>query len=195
VDDAGAVGREPVDAVDDMDAVDAVDPAVDRRLRTAFGVVGVVAVLAGVAALVLPHATIVAVVWVFGIHLVVSGGAMVVRAVSGGGRSAWRRGALVVLGLLVVAGGVIAIVHPPVGLRVLVLVAGAAWVLEGIALLYAPGGGHRGLTMTAAVLSVLCGVLLINVPALGTVFRRRGQLRARRLRRRPARRRHDLAAG
>ncbi|ROS75090.1 uncharacterized membrane protein HdeD (DUF308 family) [Curtobacterium sp. PhB130] len=158
---AGAPGQEPVVVPDD---------AAERRLRIALAVVGVVAVLAGVTALVLPHATVVAVVWVFGIHLVVSGGAMLVRAVAVGGSSGWRRIALVVVGLLVVAGGVIAILHPPVGIRVLVLVTGFAWALEGIALLYAPGGGHRGLTITAAVLSVLGGVLLINVPALGTVF-------------------------
>ncbi|MGN8048494.1 HdeD family acid-resistance protein [Curtobacterium sp. 22159] len=144
-------------------------PPVDRRLRTAFGVLGVVALLAGVAALVLPHATLVAVVWVFGIYLVVAGATLLVRAFTGG-TGAWRRIGLVVLGVLVLAGGVFAILHPPVGVRWLGLTIGFAWLLEGITLLYAPTTDHRVLAVTGAVLSMLSGLLLINLPYLGAVF-------------------------
>lgn len=144
--------------------------AVDHRLRTAVAVLGVVALLAGVAALVLPHATLTAVVWVFGIYLVVAGGTLLVRAFTGGRASAWRRIGFVLLGLLVLAGGVFAIVHPPVGLRWLTLAIGFTWLLEGVTLLYAPTTGNRALAVLGAVLSFLSGLLLINLPYLGAVF-------------------------
>ncbi|WFR68760.1 DUF308 domain-containing protein [Curtobacterium flaccumfaciens] len=131
---------------------------------------GSVALLAGLAALVLPHATLVAVVWVFGIYLLVAGGALLVRAFSSGPTATWRRIGLVVLGVLVVAGGVFAILHPPVGLRWLTLAIGFAWLLEGITLLYAPSTGNRALTVLGSVLSFLSGLLIINLPYLGAVF-------------------------
>jgi uncharacterized membrane protein HdeD (DUF308 family) len=144
--------------------------AVDRRLRTAFAVLGVVALLAGLAALVFPHATLLAVVWIFGIYLVVAGGTLLVRAFSAGPTSSWRRIGLVVVGVLIVIGGVFALFHPPVGLRWLSLTIGFTWLLEGITLLYAPTTGNRALAVVGAVLSFLSGLLLINLPYLGAVF-------------------------
>lgn len=154
-----------------MDAVDAMsgNRAPHRRLRTAVAVLGAVALAAGIAALLLPHATLVAVVWVFGIYLVVAGGTLLVRAVPGGA-PVWRRVALVVVGALVVVAGVFAIVHPPVGARWLAFAIGFAWLLEGITLLYAPDTGHRALTVVAAALSFVSGLVLITLPALGAVF-------------------------
>lgn len=52
-------------------------------IRSASGIVGTVGVLAGLAAIVLPHATLFAVSWVFGISLVVSRAALVVRGRQG----------------------------------------------------------------------------------------------------------------
>jgi len=157
----------------DVEHATAGSAPVDRRLRTAIAVLGVVALLAGIAALLLPHATIVAVVWVFGIYLVVAGATLLVRAVArgpSGTPSTWRRVGSVVLGVLVLVGGVFAILHPPVGIRWLTLATGFAWVLEGITLLYAPTAGNRALVVTGAVLSFLSGLILITLPALGAVF-------------------------
>lgn len=143
---------------------------VDRRLRTALWVSGVVAVLAGIASLVLPHATLFAVSWVFGIYLAVSGITMIVRGASRTPRAIWRRIGLIVLGLLVVAGGAIAILVPPVGVRWIALLIGFAWLLEGIALVYSPPADHRVLTIVMAVLSIVSGILVINLPYLGAVL-------------------------
>jgi uncharacterized membrane protein HdeD (DUF308 family) len=144
--------------------------AVGSRLRLALGVVGVVGILTGLAALVLPHATLFAVAWVFGTYLVVSGAAMVFRAAMTSSRVWWRRLGLVVLGLLVVAGGIVAIVLPPIGVRWVALLIGFAWILEGIAMVYSPAQGHRALTAVLAVLSVLSGILVINLPFLGALL-------------------------
>ncbi|WP_181420975.1 HdeD family acid-resistance protein [Curtobacterium sp. MCSS17_011] len=143
---------------------------VSNRLRAALGVVGGVGIVAGLAALVLPHATLFAVSWVFGIYLVVSGAAMGVRALTASPRVWWRLVGLVALGLLVVAGGIVAIVVPPIGVRWVALLIGFAWVLEGIAMIYSPSQGHRALTTALAVLSVLSGILVINLPYLGALL-------------------------
>lgn len=133
-------------------------------------VVGVVAILAGLTALVLPHATLFAVAWVFGTYLVVSGAAIVVRAFSSVPRSRWGRAGSIVLGLLVVVGGLVALLLPPIGVRWVALLIGFSWILEGVSLLYAPTEGHRGLTVTLAVLSVLSGILVMNLPVLGALL-------------------------
>jgi uncharacterized membrane protein HdeD (DUF308 family) len=138
-------------------------------IRWAFGIVGAVGVLAGLAAIVLPHATLFAVSWVFGIYLVVSGAALVVRGFQVHPRVWWRQAGLVVFGALVVAGGVVAIVFPPIGARWVALQLGFTWILEGIALVYAPWVGRRPLTVVLAVLSVLSGILVMNLPGLGAL--------------------------
>lgn len=142
------------------------------RIRLAFGIVGAVGVFAGLAAIVLPHATLFAVSWVFGVYLVVSGAASIVRGLQVHPRVWWRQVGLVVLGALVLAGGVVAIVFPPIGARWVALLLGFAWILEGIALVYAPWVGGRPLTVVLAVLSVLSvlsGILVMNLPGLGAL--------------------------
>jgi uncharacterized membrane protein HdeD (DUF308 family) len=141
----------------------------DRRMRAALTIIGVVAILTGVVALVVPHATLFAVAWVFGVYLLVSGLVMIGRAFTERHGVARRIG-MVVLGILVFAGGIIAITHPPVGVRWIALLIGFAWLLEGVTLLYAPTTGNRGLTITSAILSVLSGILVINLPYLGAVL-------------------------
>lgn len=143
--------------------------AVGVQVRVAFGVLGGVALLAGIAALVLPHATLFAVVWVFGIYLAVAGISLLVRAGADRGRSGWIRSGTAVVGIVVIACGVFAILQPSVGVRWVAYAIGFAWILEGIALLYAPVEGNRVLVVLGAVLSVLSGVVVINVPALGAV--------------------------
>jgi uncharacterized membrane protein HdeD (DUF308 family) len=154
----------------DVDEGEQFSSRVSGRLRAAFGIVGGVAVVAGLAALVLPHATLFAVAWVFGTYLVVSGAVMIVRAFSSSPRAWWRRIGIVVLGLLVIAGGVVAILLPPIGVRWVALLIGFSWILEGISLLYTPSQGHRALTVILSVLSVLSGILVINLPYLGAVL-------------------------
>lgn len=140
----------------------------DRRLRTALLIVGIVAILVGVAALVL-HATLFAVAWVFGIYLLVSGLSMIVRALARG-IGTGRRIGLVVLGALILAGGIVALVAPPVGVRWIAFAIGFAWLVEGITLLYAPTPTNRALTIGAAVLSIVIGVLVINLPSIGAAL-------------------------
>jgi uncharacterized membrane protein HdeD (DUF308 family) len=151
------------------DTVAASPERTDRRLRTPLTIIGVVAILTGVVALVVPHATLFAVAWVFGVYLLVSGLVMVVRAFTERHGVARRIG-MVVLGVLVFAGGIVAIVHPPVGVRWIALLIGFAWLLEGVTLLYAQTTGNRGLTITSAILSILSGILVINLPYLGAVL-------------------------
>lgn len=141
----------------------------DRRLRTALLIVGIVAVLVGVASLVLPHATLFAVAWVFGVYLLVSGLSMIVRAFARG-IGTGRRTGLVVLGALILAGGIVALIAPPVGVRWIAFAIGFAWLLEGVTLLYAPTPTNRALTIGAAVLSIVIGVLVINLPSIGAAL-------------------------
>ncbi|WIB34365.1 DUF308 domain-containing protein [Curtobacterium sp. MCSS17_005] len=163
-------GQADMSVENDIDETEEFSSRVSGRLRAALGIVGGVAIVAGLAALVLPHATLFAVAWVFGTYLFVSGAVMIVRAFSSSPRAWWRRIGLIVLGLLVIAGGVVAILLPPIGVRWVALLIGFSWILEGISLLYAPAQGHRALTVILAVLSVLSGILVINLPYLGAVL-------------------------
>lgn len=146
------------------------DDGAGRPLRIGLLVSGMVAVLAGITSIVLPHATFTAVSWVFGIYLIVSGIALTVRGASRTASRPWRRIGLVVFGLLVLAGGVVAILVPSVGVRSIALLIGFAWLLEGIALIYSPPTEHRVLTIVMAVLSIASGVLVINLPLLGAIL-------------------------
>lgn len=143
----------------------------ERWVATTFTVGGIVAVLAGIAVFVLPHATLTAIIWVFAAYLVVAGVVLVARGASprSGVDSGWRRAGLVVVGVLVVAGGFIAFATPSFGVRLLSFVIGVGWIVEGIGFMYEPSD-RRVFGLVAGVVCVIAGLVALNLPFVGAAI-------------------------
>ncbi|MGO2749918.1 MAG: HdeD family acid-resistance protein [Pseudoclavibacter sp.] len=135
-------------------------------LRWVFGIGGAVALILGIVALAFPVKALTAIAWIFGLFFVFSGVLRLVRAiVSKGIPTAWRvfNG---VVGLLLVAGGVIALVQPAALIDALGILIAITWIIEGIASLAdASPGQSRWFAILSGVLSIIAGLLILLWPA------------------------------
>jgi uncharacterized membrane protein HdeD (DUF308 family) len=133
---------------------------------------GVLAILFGIAAFVLPTATMLALVLFFAAYSLVDGVLGVVMAVRGA-RKGERWGWLLVNGLLGIVVGVAAALWPGITVLAFVFMIAAWAVLSGGLMLGAAFGlkvSHgRWLLVLGAILSLLWGVLLFASPLVGAL--------------------------
>jgi len=128
---------------------------------------GIASVVFGIVTLVRPGASLAALVLVFGVYALADG----VILIGVGFRSAERRGALVLRGLLGVAAGLVTLFHPSVTATTLYVLIGV-WAITcgGVEIAIAAalrGASKVGGLVLAGVLSLACGVALLALPAAG----------------------------
>jgi uncharacterized membrane protein HdeD (DUF308 family) len=131
---------------------------------------GIAAVLFGIIAIVWPKMTLSALVFVFGLFVVISGITAVVAALRNTEFPGW--GWLLGEGILSIVVGVVALVWPGItALAFLYLL--AAWaILTGIFEVIAPlaypmSGGRAVLTALTGVISIIFGILIAAQPSSG----------------------------
>ena len=131
---------------------------------------GIAAILFGLAAFVLPGATILSLVLIFAAFSLVDGLFAIVAAIRGASAGA-RWGALLVHGILGVAIGVGAFIWPGITVLAFMLLM-AAWALvSGVTMLMSAAKLHathgRGWLIFGGIASLLFGVLLVISPLIG----------------------------
>ncbi len=135
-------------------------------LRWVFGIGGAVALILGIVALAFPVKALTAIAWIFGLFFVFSGALRLIQAiVSKGLPTGWRvfNG---IVGLLLVAGGVIALVQPAALIDALGILIAVTWIIEGIASLAdASPDQSRWFAILSGVLSIVAGLLILLWPA------------------------------
>ncbi len=134
---------------------------------------GVLSVLAGVAALVWPGATLLAVAVLFAVQLFVLGIFRIVRAFSVPDTSAGTRVLGIVVGVLSVLVGVLCLRSPLQTIAVLTLVLGAFWLVNGILEVVAGIAGQgersRAWTIVSGLIGVVGGILVLTLPIASAV--------------------------
>lgn len=137
---------------------------------------GALSIALGVAALAWPQATLLTLALLFGVHLVLVGGLRLWVAWRGHELPRTLRWFVGVLGLAVLALGVVTIANPAGQLTLLAYLIGIAWIIDGVAALF---GGMpdaaivpRALAIATCVLSIVAGILVLAMPgaALATVL-------------------------
>lgn len=133
---------------------------------------GVLAILLGIAAFVLPAATMLALVLFFAAYCLLDGILSVILAVRGA-RSGERWGWLLVSGLFGIAVGILAVLWPGITVLAFVLMV-AAWSLVSGGLMLAAAIGlkvshGRWLLVLGAIASMIFGVLLFISPLIGAL--------------------------
>ena len=157
------------------------EPAVDIPspadvLGTAWKVMLVLGLLTlgfGIAVLVWPAATLVVAAVLFGVWLIVAGLIRLIGALASKHLSTGWRAVHVVLGVLLLAAGVIALTDLVRSLGALIFVIGFLFVLDGIGdLLQAIGNrttASRGWLAFTGALGVAAGVIVLSRPSVGLV--------------------------
>ncbi len=143
-----------------------------QRNWWAVAIRGVLGIVVGVIALLMPAATMLALVLLFAAYMVVDGIFAIVAAVRAAHRGD-RWGFLVLEGIVSVAAGALAVLWPGLTVLAFVLLVAAWAIVSGCLLLMAAvrldiGGSHWWMILGGGA-SVVYGVLLIVAPLIGAL--------------------------
>jgi uncharacterized membrane protein HdeD (DUF308 family) len=131
---------------------------------------GVLAAIFGLIALIVPAATILALVLLFSAYMIVDGAFAIYAAIRAGRRhESW--GLLLLQGLASLAAGILAFVWPDLTVLAFVLLIGAWAMVSGCIMFAAAFTTERGRWLLAlgGVAALLYGVLMIGAPLAGAV--------------------------
>ncbi|MDF7641345.1 DUF308 domain-containing protein [Bifidobacterium sp. ESL0784] len=140
-----------------------------KTIRIVYGVVGIVALLLGLALLIWPNKTLVAVAIVLGIYFVVSGAIRVIGAIVENGLPGGWRVLDILIGIILVIGGVIMLKNTVLSTALLTmlvtLTVGIGWIMEGImALVETWRLPKSGWAIFYAIISILAGIVVLFSP-------------------------------
>ncbi|MCC3275245.1 MULTISPECIES: HdeD family acid-resistance protein [unclassified Arthrobacter] len=135
-----------------------------RGIRLGLATIGVVSVVLGLLVLFWPGATLEVLAVLFGLYFVVAGAIRILLGVFTG-LGPGLKILNILVGLALVAVGVIAIRNPAASLTALALVIGIAWIVEGVmSLAESDRGGSRWFAIVLGVLSILAGIVVLFIP-------------------------------
>jgi uncharacterized membrane protein HdeD (DUF308 family) len=134
-----------------------------------FVVLGVICLATGIAAIVWPDITLLALGVIFGIFLMIAAAMEIVDAIVGepGGRAISA-----ILGVIALVAGLICIRRPGESLLALVIAVGIYLVAAGVIRLVRAFGAHdgtRGWAIALAGLDLIMGIIILSWPKLGLV--------------------------
>ncbi|MGC4174499.1 HdeD family acid-resistance protein [Demequina sp.] len=154
----------------ELDAA-SLDKSAINAVRAAFGLVGILALGLGIALLVWPGRTVVVAAALVGIYFVIAGIARLALSIFSRGLSAGHRILGLLLGLIVLAAGIIVMRNLDASAAVLVLIAvialGIGWIVDGIMAFVESGRGNGGGWGVAfGIFSILAGIVVLAWPGI-----------------------------
>ncbi|WEV74847.1 DUF308 domain-containing protein [Bifidobacterium sp. ESL0798] len=146
-----------------------------KTIRFVYGVVGVVALLLGLALLIWPGKTLVAVAIALGIYFVVSGVIRIIGAIAENGLPGGWRVLDIIVGIILVIGGVVMLKNTVLStamLTILVtLTVGIGWIMEGVmALVETWRLPKSGWAIFYAIISILAGIVVLFSPFASVII-------------------------
>jgi uncharacterized membrane protein HdeD (DUF308 family) len=129
---------------------------------------GIISILAGIVAIIEPGGALLAIAYLFGAYLLVSGVFWFVGAFAIPHESGWLRALQALLALLSFGVGIYLLRHPAYSVLILAILLGFYWIIHGFIELFA-GIGHaempgRGWTIASGILSIIAGAIVLFWP-------------------------------
>lgn len=140
---------------------------VDNVAPIIAGLVALNAIVLGLFILIWPAATLVIAAILFGLQLVITGAARIAAGVARRDGTGWERGALIILGALVLVAGIVCLKNPGLSIAVLVIVIAIGWMVDGvvqIAIALSAPAGMRAVPTILGLLSVIASIILLSSP-------------------------------
>ena len=146
-----------------LDALNLARSAV-RGIRLGLATIGVVSIVLGLLVLFWPGATLEVLAVLFGLYFVLAGAVRILLGVFTG-LGPGLKILNILVGLALVAVGVIAMRNPAASLTALALVIGIAWIVEGVmSLAESDRGGSRWFAIVLGILGILAGIVVLFIP-------------------------------
>ncbi|WP_223692466.1 HdeD family acid-resistance protein [Leifsonia poae] len=131
--------------------------------------IAIAGILLGIIALVWPNVTLVFIGVIFGAYLIVSGFVRLSAAIASKHVGAGHRFLVGLLGVIVLAAGVLCLIDPTRSAVLLAFVLGLGWIVSGIVDLMGAATGAtrpRWVGLVSGMVSLLAGLVALTLPAL-----------------------------
>lgn len=139
-----------------------------KVIQTGLIVGAILSALVGIIVLSWPMATLVVVAVMFGLYFLVRGIVRVIVGIFGPGLTAGGRALSIILGVLLGAVGIFALMNTAGTLALLGILIGISWIIDGIAtIVESSNKGSRGFAIAAGIIGIAAGVVVLAVPIDG----------------------------
>lgn len=137
-------------------------------VRTGLIIGAVITAIVGILMLVFPEKSALLAGIIFGIFVLIRGIVRVVVGIGGPGLTGLGRTLSIIIGVILLAAGVIILVNITVGVEVLAIIIGISWIIDGIAtLIESSRAAARAFSIVTGIISVLAGVGMFFLGGLG----------------------------
>jgi uncharacterized membrane protein HdeD (DUF308 family) len=142
-----------------------------KTVRTGLIIGAVITAIVGILMLVFPEKTALLAGIIFGIFVLIRGIVRVVVGIGGPGLTGLGRTLSIIIGVILMAAGVIILVNITVGVEVLAIIIGISWIIDGIAtLIESSRAAARAFSIVTGIISVLAGVAMFFLGGLGVAL-------------------------
>lgn len=135
---------------------------------------GVLSVLAGIVAILYPHATLAVIAVIFAIQLIFASIYEFVFAWAIPNESGWLRAVVALLAVLSLVVAIYLLGHIGLTLLLLAVILGVYWIVQGVTELFVaighPEVRNRGWVIISGILSVVAGAIVVLYPGISLVF-------------------------
>jgi uncharacterized membrane protein HdeD (DUF308 family) len=140
-------------------------------VRTGLIIGAVITAIVGILMLVFPEKSALLAGIIFGIFVLIRGIVRVVVGIGGPGLTGLGRTLSIIIGVILLAAGVIILVNITVGVEVLAIIIGISWIIDGIAtLIESSRAAARAFSIVTGIISVLAGVAMFFLGGLGVAL-------------------------
>jgi uncharacterized membrane protein HdeD (DUF308 family) len=142
-----------------------------KTVRTGLIIGAVITAIVGILMLVFPEKSALLAGIIFGIFVLIRGIVRVVVGIGGPGLTGLGRTLSIIVGVILLAAGVIILVNITVGVEVLAIIIGISWIIDGIAtLIESSRAAARAFSIVTGIISVLAGVAMFFLGGLGVAL-------------------------
>jgi uncharacterized membrane protein HdeD (DUF308 family) len=142
-----------------------------KTVRTGLIIGAVITAIVGILMLVFPEKSALLAGIIFGIFVLIRGIVRVVVGIGGPGLTGLGRTLSIIIGVILLAAGVIILVNITVGVEVLAIIIGISWIIDGIAtLIESSRAAARAFSIVTGIISVLAGVAMFFLGGLGVAL-------------------------
>lgn len=157
-----------------MTTAPTLDKSAASGIRVALGIAGVLAIIAGLLILFQPARAAFVVTAILGVYAITAGLVYAGLGIFSANKAGWARVGHIVLGILLIAAGIVAFANLAVTtafLAIFVAVSiGIGWIIEGVVSLSTLGDQKSKVwTVVFAAISIIAGVYLLLTPLWGAV--------------------------
>lgn len=131
----------------------------------------IITAIVGILMLVFPQESALLAGVIFGIFILIRGIVRVIVGIGGPGLTGLGRTVSIIIGVILLAAGVVILLNITVGVEILAIIIGISWIIDGIAtLIESSRAAARAFSIVTGIISVLAGVAMFFLGSQGVAL-------------------------